>query len=48
MTAFDPKREAMVYAGKKDEATVQFLRAAQLDLTAAEKAELVVNDLTPE
>ena len=32
--------EAMVYAGKKDEAKAQFTRAAQLDLTPAEKAEL--------
>jgi tetratricopeptide (TPR) repeat protein len=32
--------EALVYAGKKDEAKAQFARAAQLDLSAAEKAEL--------
>jgi tetratricopeptide (TPR) repeat protein len=32
--------EALVYAGKKDEAKTQFARAAALDLTAAEKAEL--------
>ena len=32
--------EALVYAGKKDEAKAQFARAAQLDLTAAEKSEL--------
>jgi hypothetical protein len=32
--------EALVYAGKKDEARAQFTRAAQLDLTVAEKAEL--------
>jgi tetratricopeptide (TPR) repeat protein len=32
--------EALVYAGKKDEARKQFTRAAQLDLTPAEKAEL--------
>jgi hypothetical protein len=28
------------YAGKKDEVKIQFARAAQLDLTAAEKTEL--------
>jgi tetratricopeptide (TPR) repeat protein len=33
--------EALVYAGKKEEAQKQFARAAQLDLTAAEKSELV-------
>jgi len=32
--------EALVYAGKKDEAKAQFVRAAQLDLTPDEKAEL--------
>jgi tetratricopeptide (TPR) repeat protein len=32
--------EALVYAGKPDEAKGQFIRAAQLDLTPAEKAEL--------
>jgi tetratricopeptide (TPR) repeat protein len=32
--------EALVYAGKRDEAKAQFARAAQLDLTPAEKAEL--------
>jgi len=32
--------EALVYAGKKDEAKAQFAHAAQLDLTAADKAEL--------
>ena len=32
--------EALVYAGKKDEAKAQFARAAQLDLTPSEKAEL--------
>jgi tetratricopeptide (TPR) repeat protein len=32
--------EALAYAGKKDEAKVQFARAAQLDLTPSEKAEL--------
>jgi tetratricopeptide (TPR) repeat protein len=32
--------EALVYAGKKDQAQAQFTRAGQLDLTAAEKAEL--------
>jgi tetratricopeptide (TPR) repeat protein len=32
--------EALVYAGKKDEAKAQFTRAASLDLTAPEKAEL--------
>ena len=32
--------EALVYAGKPDEAKAQFTRAAQLDLTPAEKAEL--------
>jgi tetratricopeptide (TPR) repeat protein len=32
--------EALVYAGKRDEARAQFARAAQLDLTTADKAEL--------
>ncbi len=32
--------EALYYAGKTDEATAQFARAAQLDLTPADKAEL--------
>ena len=32
--------EALVYAGKKDEAQKQFARAAALDLTPAEKSEL--------
>ena len=32
--------EALVYAGKKDEAKAQFARAAALDLTPSEKAEL--------
>jgi tetratricopeptide (TPR) repeat protein len=32
--------EALFYAGRKDEAKAQFARAAQLDLTPAEKAEL--------
>jgi tetratricopeptide (TPR) repeat protein len=32
--------EALVYAGKPDEAKAQFSRAAQLDLTTSEKAEL--------
>jgi tetratricopeptide (TPR) repeat protein len=32
--------EALVYAGKRDEARAQFARAAHLDLTPAEKAEL--------
>ncbi len=32
--------EALVYAGKKDEAKAQFARAATLDLTPSEKAEL--------
>ena len=32
--------EALYYAGQKDEAKAQFARAAQLDLTAAEKTEL--------
>ena len=32
--------EALAYAGKKDEAKTQFARAAQLDLTDADKAEL--------
>jgi len=32
--------EALVYAGKRDEAKAQFVRAAQLDLTPSEKAEL--------
>ena len=32
--------EALVYAGKPDEAKKQYARAAQLDLTPAEKAEL--------
>jgi Flp pilus assembly protein TadD len=31
--------EALVYAGKKDQAKAQFAHAAQLDLTPAEKAE---------
>ena len=33
--------EALVYAGKRDQAKAQFARAAQLDLTPAERAELV-------
>ena len=32
--------EALIYAGKTDEAKAQFARAAQLDLTPSEKAEL--------
>ena len=32
--------EALFYAGKKDEAQKQFIRAAQLDLTLSEKSEL--------
>ena len=32
--------EALVYAGKKDEAKTQFARAAALDLTPSEKSEL--------
>jgi len=32
--------EALVYAGRKDEAQAQFARAAGLDLTSSEKAEL--------
>jgi predicted negative regulator of RcsB-dependent stress response len=32
--------EALVYTGKKDEAKAQYVRAAQLGLTPAEKAEL--------
>jgi hypothetical protein len=32
--------EALVYAGKRDEAKAQFARAAALDLTPSEKAEL--------
>jgi tetratricopeptide (TPR) repeat protein len=32
--------EALVYAGKKDEAKAQFARAATLDLTVSDKAEL--------
>jgi Tfp pilus assembly protein PilF len=32
--------EALVYANKKDEAKAQFARAAALDLTSSEKAEL--------
>jgi tetratricopeptide (TPR) repeat protein len=32
--------EALVYAGKKDDAKAQFARAAQLDLTTTDKAEL--------
>jgi tetratricopeptide (TPR) repeat protein len=32
--------EALVYAGKKNEAKAQFIRAAQLDLTTAERFEL--------
>jgi hypothetical protein len=31
--------ETLVYAGKKDEAKAHFARAAQSDLTAADKAE---------
>jgi tetratricopeptide (TPR) repeat protein len=34
--------EALAYAGRRDEAKKQFARAAQLDLTGAEKAELAV------
>jgi tetratricopeptide (TPR) repeat protein len=33
--------EALMYAGRKDDAKTQFARAAQLDLTAADEAELV-------
>jgi len=32
--------EALAYAGKRDEAGKQFVRAAQLDLTPSEKFEL--------
>jgi Flp pilus assembly protein TadD len=32
--------EALVYAGKADEAKVHFARAARLDLTPTDKAEL--------
>jgi len=32
--------EALVFAGKRDEAAKHFARAAQLDLTPAEKSEL--------
>jgi Flp pilus assembly protein TadD len=32
--------EALLYAGKKDEAAKQFARAATLDLTPSEKSEL--------
>ncbi len=32
--------ETLVYAGKKDEAKMHFARAATLDLTLSEKAEL--------
>ena len=32
--------EALFYAGKADEAKVQFSRAAQLDLTPTDRAEL--------
>ena len=32
--------EALVYAGKPDEAKAQFARAEQLDLTPSEKSEL--------
>jgi tetratricopeptide (TPR) repeat protein len=32
--------EALYYAGRRDEAKAQFARAAQLDLTPAEKSEL--------
>jgi hypothetical protein len=32
--------EALVYAGKKDQAKAQFARAVQLDLTPSEKTEL--------
>jgi tetratricopeptide (TPR) repeat protein len=34
--------EALYYAGKRDDAHAQFARAAQLDLTPSEKAELAV------
>ena len=33
--------EALSYAGKRDEAKKQFARAAQLDLTPSERAQLV-------
>jgi hypothetical protein len=32
--------EALVYAGRRDEAKAQFARAVQLDLAASEKTEL--------
>ncbi|HET7084791.1 MAG TPA: hypothetical protein VFI23_08480 [Rhizomicrobium sp.] len=37
--------EALAYSGKKDEAKAQFARAAQLDLTPSEKAELTTMTL---
>jgi len=40
--------EALFYAGKRDEAKAQFARAAQLDLTAADKAELARQSPMPE
>ena len=39
-TTFATNREALVYAGRKDEAQKQFARAAALDLTPYEKFEL--------
>ncbi len=39
--------EALVYAGKRDQAKVQFALAAQFDLTPSEKSELArVKDMT--
>ncbi|MBV9549485.1 MAG: hypothetical protein JO256_07410 [Alphaproteobacteria bacterium] len=39
--------EALVYAGKRNEAKTQFARAAQLDLTTSEKAELALHAVAP-
>jgi tetratricopeptide (TPR) repeat protein len=39
--------EALVYAGRRDEAKAQFARAAQLDLTPTEKAELSRFSINP-
>jgi hypothetical protein len=33
--------EALIYAGKPDDAKAQFARAARLDLTASEQAEFL-------
>jgi Flp pilus assembly protein TadD len=39
--------EALLYAGKADEAKKQFTRAAQLDLTIAEMTELLRHGVSP-